>query len=823
MQINKKLGSAFLMVLGAVSVLVIITFSMLHTNTNRSFSTRFMSNEKKAEAIAESASDLMIAYIKKSMNDADATSPASDFYNIFRMPAKLVGGKLVESGDGKNSKIDVVSLPEIKDLDKNFEALKLMENMIDELGKDNISLKVNVKIANAEAFCDNNPAGYEVVGISERAKLAKGLSAKVYDSYSAGLDNDGSLSSADWAPSQWVLTYNFPNVSPSDRVQPIGSTQKVDISVNFWIFGDHDISITLTKTGPTKIKFSIPLQMSFSLPFGGDISLGTDIDGNIEAGDIIRNFLGDKIDELSMKGVREMAMPGTDGAVSSILYSALKLKNAITSEYGKAGARLGTDRVKPDNFGAADTKVVEKGGVLQIDTNVVYQPNGAEGVSIKKRLLAQIPFKVSDVQPIAPEYSFFVANSDKISEGAISGLGNKFNIESDIATMTIHNVPSASYDALTGLMGGKTDSKIQVPGMVRLNSNEMMEVNSFLGTPDEPELTELGVVTCPMITTEMRNVPIWQWADAGTVDKKHSVDFPVLFDADLLLNPVDPVGLSGIVDFFSTGAIDLAKTPALFYGLCHLEYPLGIRLEAPLDMYYGHIEIKVDPKAELLADDVSEVYVDYKRIKMPYGLVGYPAYDSATEWSTNKWANMPANCYSLLQYAKKASYFYADGNDFLNDSDRKDGDTINIDGVTYIKGSLNISSSTKFKGKGIIVVKGNIHLSGDVIRADDDTVISLVARGVGGILFKNGCSIVQAACFSNNTPVVSSSGPVKIYGNLVCNKYDQSKIGQLEVFYDSNACRTSPLSVMRDVGKFDPSRYHVSMSENWSKFEYAKQ
>ena len=122
----------------------------------------------------------------------------------------------------------------------------------------------------------------------------------------------------------------------------------------------------------------------------------------------------------------------------------------------------------------------------------------------------------------------------------------------------------------------------------------------------------------------------------------------------------------------------------------------------------------------------------------------------------------------------------------------------------------------------MIVTKGDLTVSVDVKKKEEDnTTFSLIARG-GKLEFKNGCKEVHACCFSNEGPASTSKEEVKIIGNLVTNDFKRDEIINLQVYYDSKACRVTPLSVMRDVGKYEPKRYHVTLAENWSKFAYEK-
>jgi hypothetical protein len=123
-------------------------------------------------------------------------------------------------------------------------------------------------------------------------------------------------------------------------------------------------------------------------------------------------------------------------------------------------------------------------------------------------------------------------------------------------------------------------------------------------------------------------------------------------------------------------------------------------------------------------------------------------------------------------------------------------------------------------GKGQIVCKNDIILDADVTHGDDETILSLIARG--GAIYFSGCSEVEAACYSNLAPVCNSTSIVKLKGNLVANEFDRDQVLNLEIFYDTKKCTASYLSLIRDVGKFAPERYWVSLAKNWSTYKYEK-
>ena len=101
---------------------------------------------------------------------------------------------------------------------------------------------------------------------------------------------------------------------------------------------------------------------------------------------------------------------------------------------------------------------------------------------------------------------------------------------------------------------------------------------------------------------------------------------------------------------------DALSGPVLLFGDGHFEYPLSLKAEAYLDMRYSTLDIRVDPQGQaLLPKDKTVTDVDYKVVNAPFGLPGIPAHTNSPEWHPQNPENMPANVYSPLQYAKKAT------------------------------------------------------------------------------------------------------------------------------------------------------------------------
>lgn len=814
---SMRKGSAYLFVIGVISVLVVIVLFFFRSTTARRFSTRMMSDEKKAEAVAEASIDLVMGFVKEKMNDKTDLN----FYNFFRLPCNLTTSSL-GTADGKNIPLNLNSYSSPIEMLGNEPALSPIKYLIDELGGEEfVKLKVTCNVVYAEAFAARK-SGYQVVGVSKKSVPAVGVSAKFLDSV-ANLSGpgDGSLSSYN---SDWKVDFKLPNqtyvMSHSLKLK-LKSWQKKLVKVK-----RNEIRITrqtpydtaLMVLGEIWVRVTVAGATVFKLyPSDANGSMTIDVMKYIK--DFVN--LDPKYTLLTMEALRDQAMDGDHNA-AGMQWQASGLTNAISNDYGNLAPAI-KSKINADSYGA-NPQVVEKTGVLQISAEVIYFPNGADGKAINKTLVAQRPFKVSDMQPPAPEYSFFIANSNLLFEGGGDNpggvsLGSAINWSPiySVASVCIHNLPGGEYDQITAFNGG-SGPRVQVPGMVRINSRQEMAVNTYIGTTEEPELTEFNALVNKKSTANYNVLPTFRWNDSPAGQRFHEVEFPVIRET-IYIDDYTPPGFKNLMNVISL--CTALEGPTQFFGKCFLEYPLGMRLEAPMKQRYANLVLSVRPiGGEDDPFDFSEVHIKYTNKEKKYGLDGMPGYSTLSDWSPDRHECMPANLYSLMQYAKKATHFYRSEGEFWADAKRFPGGVYDCTGVTYIVGELTINKPLKVKGDGILVVKSNIDINQNVLR-DGDSSFSLIARA-GSITMGGSCTKVEASCYSNYAPVVDSTNKIEVHGNLICNEFDRGSVDHLEVFFDSANCRISPLSVMRDVGKFEPKRYIVSVADNWASYKFVK-
>lgn len=113
----------------------------------------------------------------------------------------------------------------------------------------------------------------------------------------------------------------------------------------------------------------------------------------------------------------------------------------------------------------------EKYGMFKIESKatIIFPTQD----KVTKTIYATKEFKCADVEPVAPMYSFFVAN-----------LHDEYLVFNDIGgDLTVNNF--ANYGVITG--NPNDPEKREFPGLIRVNGTKPMEVNvAFVGNPAGP-------------------------------------------------------------------------------------------------------------------------------------------------------------------------------------------------------------------------------------------------------------------------------------------------------------------------------------------------
>jgi hypothetical protein len=203
--------------------------------------------------------------------------------------------------------------------------------------------------------------------------------------------------------------------------------------------------------------------------------------------------------------------------------------------------------------------------------------------------------------------------------------------------------------------------------------------------------------------------------------------------------------------------------------------------------------------------------------------------------------NSPPNLYSIEQYAKKANFYYATYQDFLNDLENRitqvnGKDCFKLEGITFVRDSMTLPpvNHPKFpgsfyvSGRGAIVCGGNVTLNGNIEDPFSDseernkdnprTVFSLIVRS-GGVLIgpsSPAFNRFEGSLYTDKCIGISPNKSLFISGNWVTNSFSKAITrGEIMVEYVAYKTRSSLGSVHPIQGKFDPERYYVSLAPVW--------
>ncbi|MBP5470466.1 MAG: hypothetical protein J6Z11_14620, partial [Candidatus Riflebacteria bacterium] len=207
----RKKGSAIIAVIGCITVLAALTFAFIGSSREKKGISRLMSDEKKCEALAESANDFIIQYIKKNANNHEDNNPMAPIYYLLRAPLKVK----TAGADGANHDLDVSDTKELE-----LETLVPYENVLNPTIEDigwtgKVTVKSLCELCKAEAFSPSSD-GYVVPTIDTEHLPAVGESAKFLDDINASCD-EGGTDASKWKDPQWHLQVKFPEGDPKEE------------------------------------------------------------------------------------------------------------------------------------------------------------------------------------------------------------------------------------------------------------------------------------------------------------------------------------------------------------------------------------------------------------------------------------------------------------------------------------------------------------------------------------------------------------------------------------------------------------------------------
>lgn len=914
-------GSAYLVVLGVLVILMAIAFTLSKTTVAGRWLTVRSSNDKKTMDCAESATNLVYRMVAEEMNDPKMLYDIISFKKVdmeswfwkFRLPQVMAAGG-VDPLQYKN---------------KNISEAETSGNGLGasiSLGPEML-LKLQKKYSNQE-LSDLNDMIKDMAGnvkITVTAKIDKtyGILPKTEDYDIPGITVDTSKASK----FSDLKVGEFLNSLMDDTEFKIDITKMLVNCIPEINFGD------IVKKMIDKVSINMDLEwVAIPIPIGKII-------GSLLSG-LTKKLLGDNA---TLRGF-----------LSNTLLKDFKL--AIDLSDLKKSIREKILDIFPTEIKTMVGQIgwgvtVEKIGIFQVETTVEYQPQGALGTTYTKKLLTQRDFRVADIQPIAPDHSFFVANTallfeDKVAEnpkgfkgdGKIGGSNTPVAIEWEkgMGSLVIHNLTffdESIFKKLKDFAGAVTSMNFEkignsffLPGLVRINGTPQTVIRlnfglldffsggSFVDAMKACEIVALLVndkgknrhvhqdggncspaehkfipgVGESLYATNIEGIPpIGGWIAllnalinaiqkvledpntygeaVGNFDKEAKAVGDSKDQAKAALNNL----LSSIMENLSVPHFDwpwltdskIWIPVPKFYNKTHLfgdffaEFPLSLRVEGNVWKKFSRVKMPMFriwiclnwlfscPNIDITLPPIPIV----DNIVEPYGYCTYPPLENSSgkadktqmgkEWSPDDPKNLPSNIYSPMQYLKKASYYYEKTSDFSRDIENRtievvdsEGNTqkaFNCDGVTFVEckdGQGLFLKEMKVVGRGMIVAAGNIHLK-SITRVDGKdqppTMLSIVARN--GMLINSGQTNIDACLYGDRGLMNPFYGKLKICGNLVVNQFSREDCqGTVNVHYESNRTHSSFMSYFKNVAKYDPTRYHVSLSKKWRTYEFVK-
>lgn len=828
---NLKLGSAYLMALGITGVLIIIGITMSRLTMTGRWSTVFASHGRRAEECAEAAANLTFRIVKDDMNNynhffsnfGSQSSLLKTWFMHFRLPAPVAEAYLDAvsfenaADNGMDIQLDLFNQALFKPLyqdgtlyiydtvspDPNA-PLAPLAGMFDNLGG-RVRVECTAKIAKAFGIIASR-SDYKIPGITAKTQVVKGFLGELIDKIN-GERLDFNIDLVDMIPDKPLL--EAPTISWTDTyvIQGVPVPLKPFLQpILNSIFKRIQESLGLTIQNLARKVFGDAL--SFRLEF---------------------NEIQKRIKET--------------------------INNALPDYFNFFQGDAGFD------------VTVEKQGFFEVNVKVEYSPSfPADGPVVKRNLVVHREFRVADIQPIAPDHSFFVANSrlpyeNKEVENKDDWKGDKeIDFNKGMGSLVVRNIPG--FKTLFDTLGSIGSLNIQdlcrtikLPGRVRVNGTKPMKIKLGMfgkfpptSVDDIKKMEIAALLLAHDSSADSPNPKTSCHSSHSGDDKTHNVipgfksvrynffDKGKPFDWGYFSN----ANVGGVGTFWVPLIPIYRQTK--FFGNFHLEFPFSLRVEGNLRKIYSHIKILLVkiyippiPIIGFLGLDIPIPWFWANNHEEPYGICKYPPYSSEDEaktlWDPNDTKNLPPNLYAPSQYVKKASYFYETSRDFVDDIPNRSRDvngksTFICDGVTFVNDNLWLPKM-HIMGRGMIVAAANIHIGGDITKEEYDangnpSIFSLVARN-GAVINSYQDASVHACLFADRGLKNTIGSKLTIHGNLVVNRYEEETCqGDIEILYHSNHTRSSLISMIKPIAKFDPTRYYVTFSSRFERFEFVK-
>ena len=443
---NNKLGSAFIVVIGILAIIIFAATMFMSSTIQEGRQTSMSIRGLHATSLAEAALERAMSKIMKDINNIDLQKTKADELAVtVRIPVKEKSSALDQSGNlGTDTELDMGSLKtefEFKKEDLQKISFKKGEDDVEKADLDDMvdymtdkgvkEYEVTVKGKIEHAFRvspGSKKADYKIPGVDIVWNTRKDVRSL--------LDGNGYT----------ALHFEFPK-----------SMRWFKLEVNL-LPGDFDFA-------------KVDLVGAVSLLLDG---LNVTSDGNSLEDMTTLDWAADKLMNKIMKPLAE----NLTGNSIDHLYP-------IDIMFAEGDMPTSIADLWPSGTSVSDQddQYLEKYGQITFESEakITYK----DGYTSARRISAVKDFKVSDCEPPAPMYSFFISNENN-EKLAFNDYGGQFYVN-NLSFSTL------GKDALEALMIGKkatSDKEMnqkEFPGLIRVNSKQDESVIcniSFMGDPD---------------------------------------------------------------------------------------------------------------------------------------------------------------------------------------------------------------------------------------------------------------------------------------------------------------------------------------------------
>lgn len=422
---NNKSGSAFIIVIGVLSVIIFAACMFMTSTIEEGRQTNMSIRGLHAASLAEAAMERAMHVLSKKINKVDpSTASANDLSILLRLPCSEGSSTM---GQSENFGSD-------KALNLSDECKKEIILTKDDLQGEEFGTDLDELV---DYMTDKGAKSYEIT-----------VKAKVAQAFRNSPGND-------------YPDYKIPGV---------------DIGWNT----RYDVKSFLNGEGYTAFDIKIPegiKWLSFSIPINiGGIKL---LDINVT------NIVGGLLPDISVGGTSYTFEEFTEvSTLCDLLLNQLIAKGAkqiypIHVKFDKFDMPKSVGELWPAGtpVSEGDGQYLEKYGQLSLEceAKISYQ----DRQTAARRVTATKDFKVADCEPPAPMYSFFINN---MQNEAISfnNYGGQFYINNFDYTGVLSKVKQAITGAFSGGNTASDDEGKEIPGLIRVNYKDESGTNPLI-------------------------------------------------------------------------------------------------------------------------------------------------------------------------------------------------------------------------------------------------------------------------------------------------------------------------------------------------------